>query len=301
MWKKRFPLMNEAGTADAGGSGGGDPGAGGSAVNDQPAGGDAAAASTTQPAAAAAPAAQPTNLLKQGVEEAAPTEFIPEKYRVTKEDGTLDIEASARKLAEAHGSLEKRLGSGDAPPKAHTDYAITPPDDFKDIDFTDDAEMQEFLSEAHKAGYSQKQIDVALASYFKMAPLLAGAGAEATAEAAETALKQVWTTDADFKRNAGLAHVATAAAAEKAGISMDQAYAELGNNPTFLRLMAALGPEFQEDSTPGAASFKAVTEDDIRTMEMSEAYRDPKHKDHERVSATVKKFYDRRYGTEAAA
>lgn len=297
MWKRRFPLMNEAGAAEAGGSGGGDPGAGGSAVNEQPAGGEAAPAA---PAADTA-AAQPTNLLKQGVEEAAPSEFIPEKYRVTKEDGSLDVEASARKLAEAHGSLEKRLGSGDAPPKAHTDYVITPPEDLKDLDFSDDAEMQDFLSEAHKAGYSQKQIDVALASYFKMAPLLAGAGAEATAEAAETALKQVWTTDADFKRNAGLAHVATAAAAEKAGITMDQAYAELGNNPTFLRLMAALGPEFQEDSTPGAASFKAVTEDDIRTMEMSEAYRDPKHKDHERVSATVKKFYDRRYGTEAAA
>lgn len=300
MWKKRFPLMNEAGAAEAGGSGGGDPGAGGSVVNDPPAGGDAAPAAPTPPAAAA-PAAQPPNLLKQGVEEATPTEYMPEKYRVMKDDGTLDIEASARKLAEAHGSLEKRLGSGDAPPKAHTDYAITPPDDFKDIDFSDDAEMQGFLSEAHKAGFSQKQIDVALDSYFKMAPLLAGAGAEATAEAAQTALKQVWTTDADFKRNAGLAHVATAAAAEKAGITMDQAYAELGNNPTFLRLMAALGPEFQEDSTPGAASFKAVTEDDIRTMEMSDAYKDPKHKDHERVSATVKKFYDRRYGTEAAA
>lgn len=299
MWKKRFPLMNEAGAADAGGSGGGDPGAGGSVVNDPPAGGAADPAVATPPAAA--PAAKPTNLLQQGVEEATPTEYMPEKYRVMKDDGTLDIEASARKLAEAHGSLEKRLGSGDAPPKAHTDYVITPPEAMKDLDFTDDAEMQGFLSEAHKAGFSQKQIDVALASYFKMAPLLAGAGAEATAEAAQTALKQVWTTDADFKRNAGLAHVATAAAAEKAGISMDQAYAELGNNPTFLRLMAALGPEFQEDSTPGAASFKAVTEDDIRTMEMSDAYKDPKHKDHERVSATVKKFYDRRYGTEAAA
>src|SRR6478736_10297497 len=110
MWKKRFPLMNEAGAADAGGSGGGDPGAGGSVVNDQPAGGEAPASTT--PPAAAAPATQPTNLLKQGVEEPTPTEFIPEKYRVTKDDGTLDIEASARKLAEAHGSLEKRLGSG---------------------------------------------------------------------------------------------------------------------------------------------------------------------------------------------
>ena len=50
-------------------------------------------------------------------------DWIPEKHRVTKEDGTFDLEASARKVAEAHGHLEKRFGSGDLPPKTPEEYA----------------------------------------------------------------------------------------------------------------------------------------------------------------------------------
>ena len=35
---------------------------------------------------------------------------MPEKYVVKKEDGTVDHEATALKVAQAHAALEKRMG-----------------------------------------------------------------------------------------------------------------------------------------------------------------------------------------------
>src|SRR5690606_31149911 len=107
MWLRKFRVMQEAG-ADGGGGGGGGTGAAGSGGNDGGAaageGGAAAEQGTQTPAG---------SLLQQGQSAAdappSPAEYIPEKYRVQKEDGTLDLEASSRKLAEAHGHLEKRL------------------------------------------------------------------------------------------------------------------------------------------------------------------------------------------------
>ena len=55
---------------------------------------------------------------------AAPNDFIPEKYRVNKEDGSLDLEQSSRKMGEAYKHLETRMGTGDAPPKSHDEYAV---------------------------------------------------------------------------------------------------------------------------------------------------------------------------------
>ncbi|MGV8294760.1 hypothetical protein ACV36C_38630, partial [Pseudomonas aeruginosa] len=66
--------------------------------------------------------------------------------------------------------------SADAPPKASADYTITPPEAFKDLDVRTDPDMGEFLESAHKVGMSQKQIDVVMDAYFKMAPKLAEGG-----------------------------------------------------------------------------------------------------------------------------
>ena len=72
------------------------------------------------PAAPAAPA--PTgSVLDSGN---TGNDYIPEKYRTNKEDGTLDLEASSRKVAEAYKQLETRFGSGDVPPKTADEYAV---------------------------------------------------------------------------------------------------------------------------------------------------------------------------------
>jgi len=249
----------------------------------------AAAPSVLATAAAAAPAGDPPT-----------TDFIPEKLRVLKEDGTLDLDASSRKMAEAYGSLEKRFGAGEAPPKDASEYKITVPDALKDaFDPATDAGMQGFLTGAHAAGLNQAQVDFVMGKYFEMAPQLAAGAAVYDANTATAELKKTWATDADFNRNVKNAFVGTNAAAQKAGLDVNEIMnGPLGNNPQFLRLMAALGPEFQED--PGAGGQSMATQEDINTLLASEAYTNPRHADHAKVSAKIKQYFERKHGTEAA-
>lgn len=297
MWKRNMfvRLMAEAG-AD-GGAGGGD-GAAAAAGADAAAqaGSDAAAQGADAPAAAATASA-----LKQGEGADAAQPSIPEKYQVKREDGTLDIEASSSKLAEAYTHLEKRFGSGDLPPKDASEYKIEVPEAMGDYVPGDDPTMQSFLADAQKAGMTQAQMQVVMDHYFKAAPALAGAGATHSAEQATGELRKVWTTEGDLRRNSGLAFQATSAAIERAGVTMeDVERAGLGNNPVFIRLMAGLGAEFQEDKGVQGAAFKHLSQDDIRALEASEAYTDPKHADHKKVSEQIRTYYQRQHGTEAA-
>lgn len=304
MWLRKYRLMQEAG-AEGGGGGGGDTGAGGSDAND---GAPAAPGEEQAPGAAGEQGTKPAgSLLKTG--EAgqdvppAPSEFIPEKYRVTNDDGSLDFEASARKLAEAHGHLEKRLGAGDVPPKEVADYQFQVPESMGEYKPTEDPGMQAFLADAHKVGLTQAQLDTVMQHYFQVAPTLAGAAQEIGREQATEALQKVWGSDErEFQRNAGLAHVATSAAAERAGVSMDEVEAAgLGNNPVFLRLMASLGAEFREDKGAGKTTYSTFGEEDIRQLEMSEAYSNPRHPDHDKVSQRVKAWYEKKHGTTPVA
>lgn len=244
----------------------------------------------------------------QNAPEATPSEFIPEKYHVKGENGELDIQASARKLAEAYGHLSKKMGGDGAPPASADAYEIAVPDEIKGtleekgIDIKADPEIKDFLGRAHAAGMTQDQIDVVMGEYFKLAPQIANGSMILDQRAATDQLKEVWPTDSDFNRNTHLAYTATAAAIERAGVSMEEVEAAgLGNNPVFLRLMAALGSEFQEDNAPGGTVHKSFGEDDITKLEMSEAYSNPKHPDHEKVSKQVRNWYERKHGTEAVA
>lgn len=255
--------------------------------------------------AAAGAAGAPGSVLAAGAagaaEGAAGTDFIPEKLRVVKEDGSLDLDASSRKLAEAYGSLEKRFGSGEAPPKDASEYKITVPDTLKEaFDPATDEGMKGFLAGAHAAGLNQAQVDFVMGKYFEMAPQLAAGAAQYDATTATAELKKTWATDADFTRNVRNAYVGTNAAAQKAGLDVAEIMnGPLGNNPQFLRLMAALGPEFQED--PGAGGASMITQDDINSLLSSEAYSNPRHPDHAKVSAKIRAYFERKHGTEAAA
>lgn len=302
MWKRRVmwtALMNAAG-AD-GGSGGGDPGAGGSDGSS-----GAPPAGSTPPAGADGGAGgQPAgSVLNQGANVdpgAEPSAWIPEKYQVKKDDGSIDIDASARKLAEAHGHLEKRLGSGDLPPKTADEYQLTLPDTFKDVDVRADPDMAEFLQDAHAAGMNQKQVDAVMKAYAKMATTMAQGGAAASAEDCAADLRSSWASDSDYKRNVSLAYSAQQVAAQKAGLTFEQVDKALGNNPTFLRLMAALGPEFSEDTSVGGESIRATSQEDVEKLMLSDAYKDPKHVDHAKVSERVRKYFERKHGTDAVA
>lgn len=286
MFKRnKFRLLDQAGDASGGG------------------GGEAVQVPSEAPAPASVPAPAPADsLLKTGANDSGTsTAFIPEKFQVKKEDGSLDIESSARKTAEAYGELEKRLGAAPVIPKAASEYKVEVPDNLKEaIDVATDPGIKGFLGGALAQGMTQAQVDFVMGQYFTMAPqLVAGAGQlDATAATAE--LKKVWATDEDFSRNVKNAYTGATAVAQMAGIDISEIMdGPLGNSPQFLRLMAAVGPEFKEDT--GVSGSRIVAESDINALLVSPAYTDPKHPDHGKVSKQVQSYYQRKYGNDAAA
>lgn len=292
MWKRRFyPLMDAAGE-------GGDPGAG--------AGGEGGAAGAAAGAGeGGAAGGDPASLLAGGAGGAPTTDYIPEKYRVSKDDGSLDLEASSRKLADAYTAAEKRIGGGDIPPKSADEYTVTVPDAMKDgFDPKTDDGFKAFAGEMHELGLTQKQLDGVMKHYFDLAPKLVAGATVLDATAAKTQLEQVWASQGGFDHQVRNAFQGASVLAQKAGISIDEVMAPtgLGNNVQFLRLMAAIAPEFAEDKSPGGTSIGGgTTEDKVNEMMMSDAYKNPKHPDHEKVSSTVRGFFERKYGTAAVA
>ena len=291
MFMKRFRLMDHDG---------GDPAPGGApapAPTPTP-----AAPADGQPAtpAAAAPAAAPASLLQTGSTPPDPsnTDYIPEKLRINKEDGTLDLDGSSRKMAEAYSALEKRFGSGDAPPKEASEYKVAVPDAFKEaIDPATDPGIKSFLDGAHAAGMNQAQVDFVMGQYFTMAPQLVAGAVQLDAAGATTELQKVWGNESEFKRNVTNAYTGAHAAAQKAGINIDEIMnGPLGNNPQFLRMMAAIGPEFVEDKSIGATRMTA--ESDIAGLMASPAYNDSKHPEHAQTSARVAEYFKRKHGSD---
>ncbi len=280
MKPRKFVLMDEA------------PGA---------AGGGEAPAATPAPAAEApaAPAAQPSLLasVKAEAPAAAPpagNEWIPEKFRVTNGDA-LDVEASARKLAESYAGLEKRVGSGDVPPKSADDYTVAVPDAFKEV-WQEDDRFKAFKADAIGAGLTQKQFDFVVGKYFNVVPELVQGAAQLDAAKATEELRQVWTTDAEFKTNVGDALKAF----EKYADPADRARIdEIGNNPVVLRILAKVGKETQEaGGIPQQAGDTGA--DSVQDLMRSEAYLNAKHPDHKATSQKVQAYYAKKYGNAPA-
>lgn len=284
MFKRKFPLMD--GTPGAGG--------GGAPAGDAPPAAPAASAPPAAPSANAPPAAAPSILASGKPPEPTPNEWLPEKFRVVNGDA-LDVEASARKLAESYAGLEKRVGSGDVPPKTADDYAITVPDEFKDV-WAEDDRFKSFRTDALAAGMTQKQFDLVMGKYFTMVPELVQGAQQIDANKATEELKITWKTDGEFKANVQDAFKAFNAYADPA----DQARIdEIGNNPVALRILAKIGKEMGEAS--GIPSAGASTgADDIQTVLKSDAYLNPKHPDHKTTSAKVQAFYQKKYGNAPA-
>lgn len=282
MWKIKHLFMNaeQGAEAPAGSTGGDDGGNGGGAEN--PGAGNPAG----------------NSLLSTGADEPGANDWIPEKYRVMGEGGILDIEGSARKLADAYSHLEKRMGSGDTPPKTADEYAPkVEVEGFKWDEFKADPRMQSFMKSAHAKGITNDQMGFILGEYAQLAPELVNGAAALDSEAATTQLREVWKTDAEFNKNIGLAFRAFNSLTDEGDRGRID---EIGNNPMVIRMLAKIGAEMQEDAPAGADSNPAEQQT-IRDLMKSEAYMNPKHTDHERVSATVKAYYLKRYGDQTVA
>ena len=231
--------------------------------NDEPgaAGGGAAppaAAPAPPPAPAAAPAAPAATVLQAAApasgEPAAapaappdPNAWIPEKFRVMGADGkTLDMEASAKKVEEHRSNLEKRLGTGDIPPKTVDEYKANVPERYADTlkaeDLAKDPMYKDFLAKAHAKGMTQGQVDLCvdemLARYdFKE---------ERTAEECTATLKEVWKSDAEFKEGQKAAY---RAAKTYGGDEFDGILKDYGNDPRIIKMLASVGKELGEDTS----------------------------------------------------
>ncbi|EBX6685515.1 hypothetical protein DS275_03990 [Salmonella enterica subsp. salamae serovar Sofia] len=278
MWKIKHLFMNAEPGAEqpGGGNGGGDDGWNNPGTGD-PSG---------------------NSLLCTGADEPGATDWLPEKYRVVGDDGKLNIEGSARKLADAHTSLEKRLGSVGTPPKTADEYEPkVEVEGFNWEEFKADPRMQSFMKSAHAKGITNEQMSFIIGEYAQRAPELVNGAAELDADSATTQLREVWKTDSEFKKNIGLAYRAFNQLADDADKGrMD----EIGNNPMVIRMLAKVGAEMQEDA-PAGGEVNLAEQQTIRDLMKSPAYMDPKHADHERVSAQVKAFYQKAYGDQSVA
>lgn len=286
FWRIFHVRMDEANAGEGGGAGA------------APAGSDngAAAAGTGEGQAVAGGAGgsqgtdAPGSVLAAAGSQGQPqTVAIPEKYQVKKEDGSLDVEASSLKLAEAYGHLEKRMGSGDAPPKTAEEYQVAVPDALKDaLDPKTDPLLGAFLKDAHAAGLTQKQMDLVMGKYFELAPQLLAGNSQLSSEECIADLRSEWKDDATFK---GEVSKAFRAAQAYGGADTEAILADYGNDPRIIRMLSRIGGEMSEDSSlnPGGTQIGGQTVESLMT---SEAYTNPKHADHARVSAQVQAYFN---------
>ena len=150
--------------------------------------------------------------------------------------------------------------------------------------------LNEFLKDAHSAGFTQKQVDLAMAKYMDLAPKLVNGARELSAEDCTAELKTEWKTDAQYKEEVGKAYKAAVAYGDKDAESIIKDY---GNDPRIVRFMARVGNELGEDKSIGQDSSTQGGQS-IESMMASEAYTNPKHAEHARVSATVQAHFKKK-------
>jgi hypothetical protein len=209
-------------------------------------------------------------------------------------EGKLDMAASSKKLGEGYGNLSKKLGTGELPPETPDAYTYTAPEQFKDIPL-DEGLSKSFRDRAHKAGLNQQQFEFVMGEYFGLVPQVLNAAASHTAAEAKAALSQVWKTPAELDAGVKAANRALTSAPE--GVR-DAVWEKFGRDPDFIQFAASFGKEMREDSPPSTAGTATV--EDIGALVSSEAYRNPKHKDHASTSAKVKSHFESKYSNAPA-
>lgn len=237
---------------------------------------------------AAAPGSEQAGSVLAAAAAGDETAWMPEKFRVAAADGSLDVGASSRKLAEAYGGLEKRFGGGDAPPKSDSDYTVAVPDALKDHWKPEqDTRYAEFRKAAHEAGLSQKQFDMVMGRYFDIAPQLVDGAAVLDNDQCMAELRKSWASDGEYQTGLNNAYKALNAFGGDDAEAILQAH---GNDPGLIRLLARAGAELGEDAPP--AGGNAPSGGEIQAMLTSEAYTNPKHPEHAAVSEKVRRHFE---------
>jgi hypothetical protein len=234
------------------------------------------------------------------------TDYIPEKYRVNKEDGSLDLEQSSRKLAESYSHLEKRLGSGDAPPKSADEYAVKLEgvEGFNWDEFKADEGTQSFLKGAHAKGLTNDQVQYVIGEYMKAAPNLIAGAAVLTTQDCTAALKAVWTDDQAMKANVTASYRAAEAFASQGDApgNFNALMAKYGNDPDFIAFTANIGKELKEDSQINGGSVVSEGDFKVKTAELRQQLQDLPAHDPKRpgIQAQLDALYSQKYSKPAS-
>lgn len=208
---------------------------------------------------------------------------IPEKFKVTAEDGSVDYKATVAKMNESYSYLEKKVGTGEVAPKSVDEYKLER-EDFDFEEFKADESNKEFLTEAHKHGITNKQLDFLLSEYDKRAVDLVSNSSQIDTDTTVQTLQSDW----GDKYEANIFNAVKAARA--CGITDEQINNPLiGNNVAFIKMASYFGSQMTEDKPINNGTPVNV---DIQSLMRSEAFFNPKHPDHKSVKAQIDSYYD---------
>ena len=208
---------------------------------------------------------------------------IPDKFKVTAEDGSVDYKATVAKMNESYSYLEKKVGTGEVAPKSVDEYKLER-EDFDFEEFKADESNKEFLTEAHKHGITNKQLDFLLSEYDKRAVDLVSNSSQIDTDTTVQTLQSDW----GDKYEANIFNAVKAARA--CGITDEQINDPLiGNNVAFIKMAAYFGSQMTEDKPVSNGTPVNV---DIQSLMRSEAFFNPKHPDHKSVKAQIDSYYD---------
>ncbi|MFV5370015.1 hypothetical protein VXO74_15045 [Acinetobacter junii] len=208
---------------------------------------------------------------------------IPQKFKVTAEDGSVDYKATVAKLSESYTGLEKRVGTGDIAPKSVDEYKVER-EGFDFEEFKKDESNNSFLKSAHAQGITNKQLDFLLSEYDKRAVDLVSNSSQIDTDTTVQTLQSEW----GDKYEANIFNAVKAARA--CGITDEQINDPMiGNNVAFIKMAAYFGSQMTEDKPINNGTPVNV---DIQSLMRSEAFFNPKHPDHKSVKAQIDSYYD---------
>lgn len=156
-------------------------------------------------------------------------------------------------------------------------------DEFKAID-----ENKAFLDRAAAAGITNDQMKFVLGEYNQIIPNVMEQMSQLQTETCKETLQAEW--GAETQANLGLAMKA----AQAAGLSHEDINnPTVGNNPAVIKVLAYFGKQLGED-TP-LKNTQQTSSEDVQQLMRSEAYSNPKHPDHARVTQQVSQWYAKQY------
>lgn len=224
-------------------------------------------------------------------------EYMPEKFRVFDgegDDAKFNMESSARKLLDSYTALEKRGGAPESP----DDYSVDGSkiaDGFDFNEFKKDDTNKAFLKSMHAAGLNNNQVQKVLEyGMTELIPGLMEGNQVLSAEQAVNHMKnEVWKEPSEYQQNMGLANRAYTSLPNDLQEKVND---RIGNDPVFIEVMALFGKEMRED-TPPSESAGIGDSVEIEKLMLSDAYKDPKNPEHEKVSKQVKAYFEKKHGS----